>query len=81
MNDTRPDVDAAFTALFAGRSATDRLKMTCDMFDAAKALAAAGIRAGQPGISPADLRIRLFDRLYFGDFGPDARARIVAALR
>ena len=81
MRDTSPDVDAAFTALFAERSASERLRMTCEMFDDAKALAVAGIRAGDPGISPADLRVALFDRLYFGDFDAAAQSRIRAALR
>lgn len=81
MTDTTPDADAAFTALFAARSASDRLQMMCGMFDAAKALATADIRARQPDISHAELRIRLFDRLYFGDFAADVRARIIADLQ
>ena len=81
MKDTVPEVDAAFTALFAARSPSDRVRMVCDMFDAAKALVAADIRARCPGISPADLRVQVFDRLYFGDFDPGTRARIVSALR
>ena len=81
MRDTTPETEAAFTALFAERSVVDRLKMACAMFDTAKALVAAGIRAANPGISPADLRVQVFDRLYAGDFSADARARIVSALR
>ncbi len=81
MNDTTPDVDAAFTALFATRSASDRVKMACGMFDAAKALVAAGIRASHPDISPADLRVQMFDRLYVGDFDAETRATIISALR
>jgi hypothetical protein len=81
MRDTQPEVDAAFTALFAARSGSDRVRMACGMFDAAKALATAGIRAGHPAISPADLRQQIFDRLYFGDFDAATRARLISALR
>ena len=81
MTDTPPDVDAAFTRMFAGRSAEDRLRMTCEMFDAAKTLVAADIRARRPDISEADLRVQMFERMYFGDFDEVARSRIVTALR
>jgi hypothetical protein len=81
MKDTSPDVDAAFTALFAARSASERVRMTCAMFDDAKALMASDIRSKHPDISPADLRILMFDRLYFGDFDAATRDRIVSALR
>jgi len=81
MNDTTPADEAAFLALCAERSATDRLKMTCGMFDAAKALIAADLRTKDPGISSADLRLRVFERLYFGDFDEPTRARFIAALR
>jgi len=81
VKDTTPDVEAAFMAMFAERSANDRLKMTCAMFDTAKALVAADLRSKDPGISPVDLRVRMFERLYFGDFDAGALARFVAALR
>jgi uncharacterized protein YdhG (YjbR/CyaY superfamily) len=81
VRDTSPEVDAAFTALFSTRSASDRIRMACDMFDLAKALVAADIRDKCPQISPADLRVQMFDRLYFGDFDAETRARIASALR
>jgi hypothetical protein len=51
------------------------------MFDDAKALVAAGIRLRQPDITPAEFRVQMFERLYFGDFDEAMRARILAALR
>jgi hypothetical protein len=81
MKDTASDVEAAYTALFASRSAADRLRMTCDMFDAAKTLMAAGIRANEPAISSEDLRIRMFERLYVDDFDQPTYHRIIRALR
>jgi hypothetical protein len=50
------------------------------MFDDAKALAAAGIRAMNPGISQDELRRRIFDRLYIDDFDPDTRMKFRSAL-
>ena len=80
MRDTSLEDDATFVALFARRSGADRLRMTCEMFDDAKALVAAGIRAGDPNISPAELRRRMFDRLYVGDFDPDTRIKFRSAV-
>ena len=80
MKDTSPEVEAAFTALFAARSEVDRLKMTCRMFDTAKALVAAGIRSQYPGIADGELRRRMFDRLYYRDFDEQTLSRILSAL-
>lgn len=81
MRETALETDAAFAALFAGRSAGDRVRMACDMFDAAKKLMAADIRSTCPEISAAELRVQMFARLYFGDFDAETMARISAALR
>lgn len=51
------------------------------MFDAAKTLLAAGIRASDPAVSAEDLRIRMFERLYFEDFDRQTYKRIIRALR
>ena len=81
MNDTPPDVAAAFTALFMARTPSDRVTMACEMFDLARTLVIAGIRADRPDISEDDLRVAVFERTYGGDFSPEARARIIARLR
>jgi hypothetical protein len=80
MRDTSQEIDAAFTALFAGCSEVDRLKMTCRMFDDAKALVAAGIESESPGLSAAERRRRMFERLYYGDFDERTKAFYLAAL-
>ncbi len=81
MNDTSPEVAAQFDALMSRRSGGDRVRMACEMFDLARTLAVAGIRADDPGISGSDLRVRLFERLYGDDFSEEERSRIVATLR
>ena len=51
------------------------------MFDAAKSLLAAGIRNENPGISPAGLRVQIFNRFYESDFDPGTKAIVIVAPR
>jgi hypothetical protein len=81
VNDTSPDVIARLDALMTERSGSDRVRMACEMFDMARALAAAGIRIANPGISDAALRVKLFERLYWDDYAPAERDRMIASLR
>jgi hypothetical protein len=81
VRETTTETDAAFARRFAAVPAIDRLRMTCEMFDSAKRLVASGIRAGDPGISDADLQVRIFQRLYSTDFDEATLQRLVAALR
>lgn len=80
MSDTPPEIAAQFDALMAQRSGSDRVRMACEMFDLARTLAVAGIRADEPAISNSGLRARLFERLYGDDFSEEEGARIVATL-
>lgn len=80
MNDTSAEVASRFDAMMAERSGSDRVRMACEMFDLARALAVASIRAEEPSIGIDRLRVRLFERLYGDDFSPEERARIVATL-
>ena len=81
MNDTPPDVRAAFTALLMQRSASERAMMTFDMFDLARTLMVADIRARDPGISDTELRVQIFERTYRSDFDEVDRARIATRIR
>ena len=80
MNDTPPDVREALDALMVRRSGSDRVRMACAMFDLARTLAVASIRANDPAISDERLRVLLFERLYGDDFSDDERIRIAATL-
>ncbi len=80
MNDTRPDVDKQFAALLRQRSGSDRVRMACEMFDLARALMVANIKAQHPGIADTALRVKVFERLYGSDFTPDERTRIIVQL-
>jgi hypothetical protein len=81
VNDTPTDVDKAFTALLMQRSPSDRAMMAFEMFDMARALMTADIRAHHPGISDVELRVKIFERTYRSDFSDIERARIVAHIR
>mgnify|MGYP001419180407 CR=1 FL=1 len=70
MRDTPADVDARFLALFGEHSGGERIRMACEMFDLARALMIANIKAQEPGISDVELRSRLFSRLYGPDVTP-----------
>lgn len=83
MNDTSPWAAARLAELWRQRSGGERVEMACRMFDTARTLLAAGIRSREPGISDADLRLRIFELTYAGDFEPRQwkllMARVAAA--
>ena len=81
MRDTAPEVDAAFTALFASRSPEERLEMMSEMSADAKVLIAADIRARNPSISHRDLRVEMFKRLYWSDFDQGTLEWFLMAIR
>lgn len=81
MTDTSPDVQARFDELMRQRSGTDRVRMMSEMFDFARALVLSNLRDTHPGATDAELRMRLFDRLYGDDIAPASREGIVARLR
>ena len=81
MNDTSAAIEARIADLLAARSASDRVRMACEMFGTARALIVADLRTSDPALSDAELRVRIFERMYGDDFDPATRARIAARLR
>jgi len=73
VNDTPPDVDELYRRMLLRRAPVERLCMACRMFSSARALA----RAGMPATSGAQIRRRMFLRLYAADM-PDDRLRELA---
>ncbi len=63
------------------RSEGDRAMMAFEMFDLARSLMTADIRAREPGISDVELRVQIFDRTYGADFEVADRARVVERIR
>jgi len=81
MRDTLNDTDAAFALRFASVTPLERLRMATAMFDGAKRLIAASVRSAEPLITDTELRVRIFDRLYAGDFDEVTTARLRTSLR
>jgi len=81
MNDTSSQVEARLNALFAQRSASDRVLMICEMFDFARSLLVGSITAAQPDITAMELRVQVFERTYGHDLDSATRRRVIARLR
>jgi hypothetical protein len=81
VNDTPPDVDAAFTAMFATLTPSQRVRMMSEMFDTARRILVSGIRSEQPDITDTELKVQVFLRTYRDDYPPAERDRIVAYIR
>ena len=80
MNDTSPEAAAQFESLLRERSGSDRVRMVSDMFDTARALVIANVKAPRPDITDAALRVEVFTRFYANDFSPADLAAIVCRL-
>ena len=74
--DTPLEVEIELDRLFAKRSGSKRVRMACEMFDAARVIAIGAIRSARPGISDAELRVELFDRLYGDDVDSEQQRTI-----
>ena len=79
MNDTSASVAKQYRALLMARSGSERLLMTCDMFDSARRIVLAGL-PGDPA-NTTERRVALFVRLNGADFDAPTRARITAKIR
>jgi hypothetical protein len=81
MNDTPAEVRATFRALVMKRSEGERAMMAFEMFDMARVLMTANLRAQHPEMAESELRAQLFERTYGGDFDDADRRRIVGRIR
>ena len=81
MTDTPRIIQDRYRRMLMQRSGADRLRMGCDMFDAARALMRASLGDPRGLTHTPEVNARLFFRTYAGDFTPEQVARIVAHLR
>ena len=79
MNDTDPKVAERYTAMLMSRSGVERMKMGSSMFQTARALMIAGLRA--EGVAEEDMKVAIFLRTYGDQFTEEQKARICAKLR
>ena len=80
MRDTTPEVETFYRRLMMERSGAERLRMACEMFSTAKALARAGILAQNPNLSEREVRREIFLRFYGKDFDAPSLSKIMRAL-
>lgn len=81
MTDTTPAVQDFYRRLLMQRSPAERLRMGCEMFDAARTLLRASLGDSRGVDRTPELNARLFLRTYGGDFSVEEAARIAAHLR
>ena len=81
MNDTSLKVERLFRSLIMAKSDVERLAMGCAMFDDAKAIALAGLRAERPDMDDIECRVQLLLRLYGRELGEPWFKRVSARLR
>ena len=76
--DTRPEVDARYHAMWAAMPAEERVAKGCAMFDAAKEIILASLRAelGERA-TPERLRRELVIRLYGRELSPETIERFL----
>jgi len=79
MNDTPPDVQERYDALFRRLSPQERLAMCGRMFSAARTLVRAGV-IQQGARTEAEIRKQVFLRFYGNDFGEEERDKVLAHL-
>jgi hypothetical protein len=61
MNDTSPEIAAMVQERLMQRTGAERFRMGVDMFEAARRMVLASL---PPGLSEAELKGRLFERIY-----------------
>ena len=81
MTDTPKTVGDLYRCLLMQRPGDVRLRMGCDMFDAARALMRSSLGDPCGADTSPDLKVRLFLRTYASDFDAETVARITARLR
>jgi hypothetical protein len=73
-------MEARYHSMLMGRSGAERMVMGCAMFDDARRMVEASIRAINPDIDEVALRQALFLHFYGHEFDPEQRRRILAGI-
>lgn len=81
VKDTPVHIDKLYRGMLMQRSGAERLRMGAAMFDAAKKLVCASLGDPMGTDASAEMRVRVFLRIYGQDFDPPTRDRIAARLR
>ena len=80
MNDTSPDIEARVARMMAERTPTERLQMASSMFDTVKEIMRAGLLHENPSLNEAQLRARIFVRMYGDCFTREEIRKIMKSI-
>jgi hypothetical protein len=80
ITDTTPEAEALYRELLMSRSGEERVRMACDMFQAARRLILAALPS-EIALNPAECRVALLLRTYQGDLEDRLLARVIGELR
>lgn len=76
--DTSPEMAEKYRRILMARSGEDRVRMGCDMLDAAMEMFFATL---PPGLPERERRVRLFVHMYGREFTGEHRDRILERIR
>lgn len=79
MIDTPQSVMNLFATMMMKKSAEERLRMGCSMFEAAKQIVLTSVRDRHPGIGPAEMKRELFLRFYGEEFNERQKENILGS--
>ena len=77
MSDTSVDIEKRMSEMIARRTPVERLKMASSMFDLGKKLMVAGLQQEYGSLNEAQIRARIFLRLYGDCYSQAEIERIV----
>jgi hypothetical protein len=80
MHSESPELEKLYVEMLMSLSPGERLLITCRMYDTAKTLMIAGIRAQMPDANEAQVRAQFFMRMHGTDFAPEELAKIMREL-
>ena len=80
LSDTTLDIEKRMSRMIARRTPVERLKMASSMFDSARKLMAAGLLRENGALNEAQLRTRIFLRLYGECYSQEEIERIVKCI-
>jgi hypothetical protein len=81
MKDTPAHIERLYREMLMRRSGAERLRQGAAMFETAKKLVRASLGDAEGLDRSAEMRVKLFLRIYGQDFDPQTRERIAARLR
>lgn len=80
MNDTSIDVESRMARMMDSKTPQDRLRMASSMFDTGRKLVEAGIRNKYGELTQAQMRARVFVRIYGEDFSEEEIKKIAGKI-